>query len=110
MGMKDLVQSGSGAVLGVLLAAGVFLGGGSSATGVDEVKAEDVGEQVYKVTVPPAALNLDPFYKKYISAKGYPIVSSDKVSDYALYEATYLVNMMLAQREDVRQAMMTCPR
>ena len=83
----------------------LWLIGGASVMGIDEVKTEAVGEQVYKVTAPPAVLNLDPFYKKYISAKGYPIVSSDKVSDYALYEATYLVNMMLAQREDVRQAM-----
>lgn len=54
---------------------------------------------------PPASLKLSPFYKKYISAKGYPIVSSEKVSDYALKEAAYLVNMMLAERPDVRQAM-----
>ena len=53
--------------------------------GIDRVKAKAFGEQVYMVTAPPGALNLDPFYKKYISAKGYPIVSSDKVSDYALY-------------------------
>ena len=83
----------------------LWLIGGASVMGIDRMKTEAVGEQVYKVTAPPAALNLDPFYKKYISAKGYPIISSDKVSDYALYEATYLVNMMLAQREDVRQAM-----
>ena len=70
----------------------LWLIGGASVMGIDEVKTEAVGEQVYKVTAPPAALNLDPFYKKYISAKGYSIVSSDKVSDYALYEATYLVN------------------
>jgi hypothetical protein len=58
-----------------------------------------------QVTAPPAGLQADPFYKKYVSATGYPIVASEKVSDYALKEAAYLVNMMLAKRPDVRDAM-----
>jgi hypothetical protein len=57
------------------------------------------------VAGPPAQLQLSPFYQKHISANGYPIVSSEKVSDYALKEAAYLVNMMLAKRADVREAM-----
>jgi hypothetical protein len=61
--------------------------------------------QEFKVTEPPAELKVDPFYKKYISADGYPIVASEKVSDYALKEAAYLVHMMLAKRSDVREAM-----
>lgn len=60
---------------------------------------------VAQVTAPPAELKLNPFYAKYISANGYPIVSSAKVSDYALKEAAYLVNLMLAKRPDVRDAM-----
>ncbi len=67
-----------------------------------EVFAEDVK---YEVTAPPAEMKLDPFYKKYISANGYPIISSDKVDNYALKEAAYLVNLMLAKRPDVKQAM-----
>lgn len=59
----------------------------------------------YEVTAPPAELKLEPFYAKYVSASGYPIVSSAKVSDYALKEAAYLVDMLLAQRPDVREAM-----
>lgn len=58
-----------------------------------------------EVTVPPAELKLPAIYKKYFSANGYPIVSSEKVSDYALKEAGYLVNLMLAKRPDVRDAM-----
>jgi hypothetical protein len=50
-------------------------------------------------------LNLSPFYKKCIVTEGFAIVSSDKVSDFALYEAAYVVNSMLAGRDDVRQAM-----
>jgi hypothetical protein len=59
----------------------------------------------YKVTTPPLEMKLSPFYKKYISASGYPIVSSAAVSDYALKEAAYLIDMMLDQRPDVRKTM-----
>jgi hypothetical protein len=59
----------------------------------------------FQVTHPPADLKLPAFYQKYVSANGYPIVSSDKVNDYALKEAAYLANMMLAKRPDVREAM-----
>lgn len=58
-----------------------------------------------QVTTIPPGLKLDPFYEKYVSANNYPIVSSGKVSDYALLEAGYLVNMMLRKRPDVRKAM-----
>lgn len=61
--------------------------------------------EVSQVGPPPAELKFAPFYKKFISANGYPIISSEKVSDYALKEAAYLVNMMLAERPDVREAM-----
>ena len=50
-------------------------------------------------------LNLAPFYKKCLTPGGFAIVSSDKVSDFALCEAAYIVNSMLAGRDDVRQAL-----
>ncbi len=59
----------------------------------------------YAVTKPPAELKLDPIYTKYVSASGYPIIGSAKVNDYALKEAAYLVDMLLAKRPDVRNAM-----
>lgn len=59
----------------------------------------------FEVTAPPTDLKLAPFYQKYVSADGYPIVSSGKVNDYALKEAAFLVNMMLAKRPNVRKAM-----
>lgn len=59
----------------------------------------------FEVMAPPEELGLDGFYEKYISADGYPIVSSGKVNDYALKESAYLVNLMLAERPDVRKAM-----
>jgi len=60
-----------------------------------------------KLTVgpPPPELKLDAFYAKHVSANGYPVVASAKVRDHALLEAAYLINMMLAKRPDVRDAM-----
>jgi alpha-glucosidase len=62
-----------------------------------------------KVTEVPAALReslkLDPFYQKYLDARGLPVLSSARVSDQGLQEAAYLIGQMLANREDVRQAM-----
>jgi hypothetical protein len=59
----------------------------------------------FKVAVPPPELRLPPFYQKYVSAGGYPITASKNVSDYALKEAAWLVNLMLARRPDVKRAM-----
>ncbi len=58
-----------------------------------------------RVTQVPSELELDAFYEKYVSANGYPVVSSEKVDDYALLEAAHLINLMLAERPDVRKAM-----
>ncbi|HWB04002.1 MAG TPA: hypothetical protein VG796_13325 [Verrucomicrobiales bacterium] len=62
-------------------------------------------EPKYEVTPPPADLKIPDFYKKYISAHGLPVVSSEKVNDYALKEVAYLVDLMLAKRPEVREAM-----
>ncbi|MGY8673909.1 MAG: hypothetical protein ACKVHO_15135 [Verrucomicrobiia bacterium] len=59
----------------------------------------------YQVTKPPASMKLDAFYQKHVSASGYPIVSSAQVNDFALREAAYLIDMMLARRPDVKRAM-----
>ena len=48
-------------------------------------------------------LQLSPFYKQYLSAKGLPVVASAKVSPMALYEARYLIDKMLEGRDDIRQ-------
>ncbi len=58
-----------------------------------------------RVSPPPAPLKAPAFYKKHLAADGYPILSSEKVNDYALKEAAYLIKLMLARRPDVRQAM-----
>lgn len=59
----------------------------------------------FKVIAPPSELKVDPVYKKYVSADGYPIIATERTNDFALKEAAYLVNMMLARRPDVRAAM-----
>lgn len=75
---------------------------GSTAT------ALKAGSAPLKVTAPPKAvveaLGLKPFYKKYVSAGGVAVISSDKVSNYALLEAAYLIDRMLVDRPDVRNA------
>ena len=59
------------------------------------------------VTAPPKAeverLGLDPFYRRYVSAGGLPVVASAAVSPYALLEARYLIDRMLDGRDDIRQ-------
>lgn len=54
---------------------------------------------------PPDKMGVPQFYAQRTSAGGFPIVASAKVSPYALKEAAYLVNLMLAKRPDVRTAM-----
>jgi hypothetical protein len=58
-----------------------------------------------RVTSPPPALNCDPFYKKYVYARGLPVLGPDRVSDEALLEANYLVRQVFAYRHDVLKAM-----
>lgn len=65
----------------------------------------DLVNDLSPVAAPPKSLHLNPFYKKYVSASGIPVVSSEKVSDFALREAAYVVNQMLSNRPDVRAAL-----
>lgn len=54
---------------------------------------------------PPDKDGVPTFYTQRASASGFPIVASARVNPYALKEAAYLVDLMLAKRPDVRQAM-----
>lgn len=54
---------------------------------------------------PPDADGIPAFYTQRVKAGGFPIVASAKVNPYALKEAAYLVDLMLAKRPDVRAAM-----
>jgi Mlc titration factor MtfA (ptsG expression regulator) len=79
-----------------------------------EVVGRDVKTTMtFTSVVPVQAARFDPkgkdgvpaFYTQRASANGFPIVASAKVNPYALKEAVYLVDMMLAKRPDVREAM-----
>lgn len=74
----------------------VLLAGGLLATVVAAVEP---------ITAPPTELQAPAFYAKYLSADGYPIVASGNVNDYALREAAFLIRKMLANRPDLRRAM-----
>ena len=67
------------------------------------------GDERLRVTPVPTELrdklDLDPVYKKHVSANGFPVLSSKAVPDYALLEAAYLINKMLAGRDDIRGAL-----
>ncbi|MFO1486312.1 MAG: hypothetical protein U1F71_23320 [Verrucomicrobiaceae bacterium] len=54
---------------------------------------------------PAAKDGVPAFYTQVVRAHGYPICGSAKVSPYALKEAAYLLDLMLAKRPDVREAM-----
>ena len=58
-----------------------------------------------EITAPPATLGLDAFYKKYVSADGIPIVSSEKVSDQALLNAKTIVLNMIKMIPDAKAKM-----
>lgn len=65
----------------------------------------DDGAEKFKISEPPKDLKTDPFYEKSVDAGGIPVLGSAKVSDYALKEAAFLIDKMLAHRPEVRQAM-----
>ncbi len=74
---------------------------------------EDKTETTVTSRVPVQGFRFDPpdpdgvpaFYTQRVTAGGYPIVASARVNPYALKEAVYLVDLMLAKRPDVREAM-----
>jgi hypothetical protein len=53
----------------------------------------------------PDSLGVSPFYKKYVDALGIPVLASEKVPDDALLVARDIINSMLANRPDLRAAM-----
>lgn len=86
--------------LGLLL---VFVAGLSSGAQQSIENPDAVG--LSQILPPPADWKVDPVYEKSISARGYPIVATARVNDYALREAAYLVNLLLERRPDIRDAM-----
>ncbi|MBN1949834.1 MAG: hypothetical protein JW801_01435 [Bacteroidales bacterium] len=48
----------------------------------------------WEITKPPASLELDPFYKKYVYVNGIHVISSRKVPDTAIYQACNIIMAM----------------
>jgi hypothetical protein len=74
-------------------------------TTIIATRAQGPATGVVAVTAPPASLGLDPYYTKYVSAHGLPVVGSAKVSDHALREAAFLIDQLLDHRPEIRDAM-----
>lgn len=69
---------------------------------------EDQSESMVTSEVPNQAFRfggVPSFYTQLGSAEGFPITASANVNPYAVEEAIYIVNSMLAKRPDVRTAM-----
>ena len=108
-----------------LQSAGVRVKNGSVAPGQDSIISTSPGHQFEIVArdakssitvtseVPVQGVRFEPkgqdgvpaFFTQRVSASGFPITASKNVNPYALKEAAYLVDMMLAKRPDVRAAM-----
>ncbi len=77
------------------------------------VGRDDKAEAIVTSHVPIQGFRFDPeskhgtpkFYTQSANASGFPIVASEKVNPFALKEAAYLIDLMLAKRPDVRDAM-----
>ena len=64
-----------------------------------------IRQPTYDVLPVPAELKAPDFYSKYVDAGGYAVLASDRVSDFAVKEAAFLIHTMLRERPDVKQAM-----
>ena len=53
----------------------------------------------------PASLHADPYYTKFTSAREFPVLGSQKVSDQALLKANDTIRKMFAYRHDILKAM-----
>ena len=76
------------------------------AAGTGQAAAEPLRDAVGPV---PQAIRdkfeLSPFYQKYVSLNGLPVVGSTNVSDYALREAAWILRHMLSGRDDILRAL-----
>ena len=90
-------------VLVTVLLLGTAVAGSQSQAGKQTGPALLQDYFAFTVTAPPPALELDPFYRKYVDAHGIPVVTSAKVPDAALLMARDIVQFMLANRPDLRR-------
>jgi hypothetical protein len=74
------------------------------AGGVERIVTARVRVQGFRFD-PANADGVPAFYTQSMKAHGFPIVASAKVNPYALKEAAFILDQMLANRPDVREAM-----
>ncbi|MDP6633342.1 MAG: hypothetical protein QGG42_00405 [Phycisphaerae bacterium] len=84
------------AVSALVISVGVFMATGAVGGAKTDKKPSSDSERIAKLLK-----TRDPFYKQHIAVDGVLIVSSEKVSKYALAEAAHLMRKMLANRPDV---------
>lgn len=58
------------------------------------------GTQLPTITPPPAELNLDPFYAKYLDVRGVQLISSERVPDQAMHAAYRTMEAMMRMLPD----------
>jgi hypothetical protein len=85
----------------MLLSAGLLLAAAALALPAGAGSRSRVGPPPKELV---QALGLSPFYRQHLSAGGLPVLASGRVSPFALREAAYLVDGMLAGRDDLRRA------
>jgi alpha-glucosidase len=100
------------ALLGTSLASGNASAAEGDSAQLAYVRAAtaDLPEAVVRVTPISDELrkeyDIDPFYKKVAVIDGFPIIGSDKVSDYAFLEAAYVVDHMLRGLDKIKLALL----
>jgi hypothetical protein len=99
--LRTTTASASLLVMALLLASATTAGQSQAGKRTGPALLQDY--VAFTVTAPPPALELDPFYKKYVDALGIPVVTSAKVPDAALLVARDIVQFMLANRPDLRK-------
>ncbi len=68
-------------------------------------RGEDTRPPGFEVQKVPAELKAPDYYSKYVDAQGYAVLASNRVNDFAVKEAAYLIHKLLEHRPDVKRAM-----
>ncbi|OLQ74887.1 hypothetical protein BIT28_13075 [Photobacterium proteolyticum] len=87
----------------VYLSLAVFIMGcnfDSEVNNISRVFSYDANADSCLISSPPGKLGLDPFYRKYCSLYGVPVVSSSSVSDEALAQAWHIANQMIGNHHE----------
>lgn len=76
-----------------------------SDAGVCRGETTNPNKNEIRISAPPAEMELDAFYKKYLDCDGIAVIGSEQVDDRAFYRVKELLDKMLENRPDVRKAL-----